>query len=136
MKTSELWNKLSGRLSKRFVRFLVVGVINTGFGYGLFALLIYFKLHYTIASLVSTILGVIFNFKTTGIIVFKNSNNQLIFRFFFVYGITYLLGLLFLYFTNMLKISNYTAWAVWLVPAAIISYFLQKSIVFRLAKSK
>ncbi len=131
MNIIHLRRRLSGIFSERFIRFLIVGVINTGFGYGLFALLIYVNFHYTLASLVSTILGVIFNFKTTGIIVFRNNNNNLIFRFFFVYGITYALGLIFLYITNMLNISNYAAWAVWLVPAAIISYFLQKVIVFR-----
>lgn len=119
------------RLPKRFILFLIVGVVNTGFGYGVFALLIYFKVHYSLAALISTFLGILFNFKTTGIIVFRNSNNRLIFRFFLTYGITYLLGLLFLYITNYFKISNYIAGAIWLLPGAVISYFLMKSIVFR-----
>lgn len=122
-------------LPRRFILFLCIGLINSGFGYGLFSLLIFLKVHYTLASLISTFLGVIFNFKTTGSIVFKNSNNLLVFKFFLVYGIIYLIGLGFLYVTNYLKISNYIAGAVWLLPAAIISYLLQKSIVFRLKES-
>jgi putative flippase GtrA len=123
-------------LPKRFILFLFVGLINTGFGYGLFALLIYLKVHYALASLLSTFIGILFNFKTTGVIVFRNNRNILIFRFFLVYGITYLLGLLFLYITNRFAISNYIAGAVWLLPGAIISYFLQKSLVFRFRESK
>ena len=120
--------------SKKFILFLIVGLVNTGFGYGLFALLIYLKVHYALASLLANILGIIFNFKTTGIIVFRNNNNLLIFRFFLAYGISYFLGLLFLYICNYFQISNYIAGAVWLLPGAIISYFLLKSMVFR-AKS-
>jgi len=123
-------------LNNRFILFLFVGLINTGFGYGLFALLIFLKVHYALASLLSTFIGILFNFKTTGVIVFKNKNNLLIFRFFLVYGITYILGLLFLYITNYFTISNYIAGAVWLLPGAIISYFLQKSLVFRFRESK
>ena len=122
-------------LSTRFILFLVVGLLNTGFGYGLFALLIYFKVHYSLASLISTFLGILFNFKTTGGIVFKNKNNLLIFRYFLAYGITYLLGLLLLYITNYFEISNYIAGAIWLFPGAVFSYFLMNSIVFRLKES-
>ena len=123
-------------LPKRFILFLFVGLLNTGFGYGLFALLIFLNVHYSLASLISTFLGIIFNIKTTGAIVFRNNNNILIFRFFLAYCITYLLGLLFLYSTNLFGISNYIAGAVWLLPGAIISFFLMKSIVFRFKESK
>jgi len=122
---------IKNTLSKRFVLFIFVGLVNTAFGYGLFAFLIYLQLHYALASFVSTILGILFNFKTTGLIVFKNNNNILIFRFFVAYGITFLFGLLFLYIMNRFSISNYIAGAIWLLPAAILSFLLQKSIVFR-----
>lgn len=123
---------INTHLSKRFLLFLLVGIMNTGFGYGLFAVLIFFHVHYSLASLISTLLGILFNFKTTGIIVFKNKNNLLIFKYFLVYGITYLLGLLFLYINNYFNVSNYVAGAVWLIPNALISYFLMKSFVFKL----
>lgn len=130
------FNFIKEHLPKRFLLFLVVGVANAAFGYGLFAVLIYFKVHYSLASLISTILGVLFNFKSTGIIVFKNKNNLLIFRYFLAYGICYLLGLLFLFITNYFNISNYIAAALWLFPGAVISYFLMKAMVFRLKESK
>lgn len=131
------WLKLlRERLPKRFILFLIVGALNAGFGYGIFALLIYFNMHYSLASLISTIIGILFNFKSTGVIVFKNNNNQLIFRFFLAYGISYLLGLLVLYIANYFKISNYVTGAAWLLPGSIISYLLMKSMVFRFKESK
>ncbi|MHC5824813.1 MAG: GtrA family protein, partial [Nostoc sp.] len=46
-------------LSKRFIRFLIVGGINTLFGYSLFALLILLNFHYEIAALISTACGIL-----------------------------------------------------------------------------
>ena len=71
----------------QFFLFLVVGGINTILGYAVFALLIYLGLHYALAVIIGTIVGILFNFKTTGGIVFKSKDNRLIFKFFAVYGI-------------------------------------------------
>ena len=64
-------NKLVGIVKKhRFVRFLLVDVINTLFGYFSFATLIIIGLDYKLAALLATIQGVLFNFQTTGRLVF------------------------------------------------------------------
>ena len=76
----------------KFVRFLLVGVINTLFGYFSFATLILIGLDYKLAALLATILGVLFNFQTTGRLVFGSKNNKLIFRFVLVYVVTFLLN--------------------------------------------
>ncbi|MFM6404510.1 MAG: GtrA family protein, partial [Microcystis sp.] len=65
----------------KFVRFLLVGVINTLFGYSVFALMICLGLDYRYSLLIATICGVLFNFKTIGGIVFKDQNNRLLARF-------------------------------------------------------
>jgi putative flippase GtrA len=59
---------MSGFLATSFVRFLAVGVLNTAFGYALFALLVWAGVWYPAAA--STIGGMIFNFNTTGRLVF------------------------------------------------------------------
>jgi putative flippase GtrA len=117
--------------SRRFIIFLLVGGLNTIFGYGIFALCIYLKLHYSLASLISTVLGILFNFKTTGIIVFKNKSNSLIFRFFLVYGISFCIGLILLFLLNQMGINNYIGGALLILPGAIIAYTLQRFLVFR-----
>ena len=116
--------------NSKFVKFLFVGVINTLFGYSIFTLLIFFDLDYRFALLIATICGVLFNFKTIGILVFKTKNNRLIIRFLAVYLSTYLLNIGSLQITNSLGINVLVAQAILLLPLAIISYFLNKKFVF------
>ena len=115
----------------KFVKFLFVGLINTIFGYSVFALCIFLKLHYALAVLIATVLGVLFNFKTTGIIVFKNNNNNLIFKFIAVYIVAYILSVLFLKLCLILGFNNmYINSAVIILPNSFITYILMKKFVF------
>ncbi|MEH1839546.1 MAG: GtrA family protein [Nostoc sp.] len=116
--------------SKIFIRFLIVGVINTLFGYLLFSLLILLNFRYEIAVLISTICGVLFNFKTFGILVFKNKNNTLIFKFIGVYTIIYLMQVFLLKKLISYKINVFIAEALILLPLALVSYTLNKTFVF------
>lgn len=115
----------------KFFRFLVVGIINTAFGYGIFAFLIYLKFHYTIAVLISTILGVLFNFKTIGRLVFKNNDNRLIMKFLIVYFITYWINVFLIFIFKKIFYQNlYFAGFFSLIPVAIITFLLNKVVVF------
>lgn len=114
----------------KFIKFLFVGVLNTAFGYGIFAIFIFFKFHYATASFLSTVAGILFNFKTTGVIVFKNHDNSLIFRFFAAYGIIYGLNLLGLKLFDIIKFNIYGAGFILLFPMAIVSFILMKKFVF------
>lgn len=120
----------------QFLRFLVVGAVNTAFGYGVFAGFILLHLHYTVAALLATICGVLFNFKTTGVLVFENKNNRLIFRFFGVYAITYLLTIGLLKVFNFYNVSNLIGGAIIALPIAFISFSLSKKLVFRALNRK
>jgi putative flippase GtrA len=115
---------------------LVVGALNTAFGYSVFAVLILLHLHYTIAALLATICGVLFNFKTTGVLVFDNKGNHLIFRFFGVYLITYLLTIGLLKVFNLYDVSNLIGGAIIALPIAFISFSLIKKLVFRTPSKK
>jgi putative flippase GtrA len=114
-----------------FLRFLVVGGINTVFGYSVFALFILIGLHYALAALLATICGILFNFKTTGTLIFKNKDNRLIFRFFGVYLITYLSTIGLLKIFNMFGVSNLMAGAIIVLPMGIVSFLLMKKLVFK-----
>ncbi|MBC1196654.1 GtrA family protein [Microcystis aeruginosa BLCCF158] len=121
----------------RFVRFLLVGVINTLFGYFSFATLILIGLDYKLAALLATILGVLFNFQTTGRLVFGSKNNKLIFRFVLVYVVTFLLNVEVLRIVDAIdigieqKTKMLIAGAILLLPMAVISFILMKLFVFR-----
>jgi putative flippase GtrA len=132
-------NKLKKILEKhQFVRFLLVGVINTLFSYSIFTLLIFVGLDYRYAVLVSTIMGILFNFKTLGTLVFKRkNNNKLIFRFISVYTVIYLLNVEALRIADSVnvnidqKVKIIFAGAILVIPSSIISYVLNKFFVFR-----
>lgn len=114
----------------QFVRFLLVGFANTLFGYGIFSFLLWIGLHYSLAALFGTILGVIFNFKTTGTIVFDSHNNFLIVKFFGVYSVIYILNVICLYLFSLYQINAYIAGAILILPMAIVSFILNKKFVF------
>jgi len=114
----------------RFIKFLFVGIINTIFGYSVFAILIVLRLDYHYSLLLATICGVIFNFKTIGTLVFKTKNNQLIFRFIGVYGVIYILNVELIKIINSFGINILISQAILLLPLAVISYVLNKKFVF------
>lgn len=116
--------------SNKFIKFLLVGGLNTIFGYSAYAFLIFIGLHYTLAVLVGMIFGVFFNFFTTGRLVFKNSKNHLIFKFFGTSIIIYFLNIGFLRIFDLYKCNMYIAGIILLLPMAIIAFILNKKFVF------
>ena len=118
-------------LDNHFIRFILVGILNTMVGYGLFALFIYLGLHYSLAVLFSTILGILFNFKSIGKLVFNSNNNERIYHFIGVYVLLYLLNVSGLWGLSSIGMENmYVAGAILLAPLAIISFILNKNFVF------
>ena len=121
----------------RFARFLLVGAINTLFGYFLYGSLILIGLNDKYAVLLATILGVLFNFQTTGRLVFGSKNNKLMFRFVLVYVVTFLLNVEALRIVDAIdigieqKTKMLIAGAILVLPMAVISFILMKLFVFR-----
>ena len=115
---------------------MAVGAINTTFGYSVFAVLILLNIHYTLAALLGQICGVLFNFKTTGILVFKNKDNRLIFKFVGVYLFTYLLTIGLLTIFNYYGIHNLIGGAINILPIALISFSLNRRFVFQTTNVK
>ena len=116
---------------RRIFLFFLVGGINTLFGYGLYALLLFINLHYALASFLGTVGGVLFNFKTTGTIVFKNRDNKLLFRFVSVYFVTYAVNVGCLRIFALYNANMYIAGLALVMPVALLSYTLLKKFVFR-----
>lgn len=119
-------------LNNKVIKFLLVGILNTIFGYSLFALFIFLNIHYSLAVFLSTVLGVLFNFKTIGKLVFDSHDNSLIFRFIAVYVLLYLINISCLWFFKISGFENmYINGFVLLVPLALISFLLNKKYVFK-----
>jgi putative flippase GtrA len=113
-----------------FIKFLFVGGINTLFGYSIFALLVSLRLEYRTALLIATVCGVLFNFKTTGTLVFKTKSNRLIIRFIIVYLFIYLFNVVALQITNFLGVNLFLSQALLVLPLACLSYILNRQFVF------
>jgi putative flippase GtrA len=78
---------------KTFFKFILVGLINTIFGYTFFAILIFFKINTFLSLFISTLAGIVFNYLTFGQLVFKLNKSKFIFiKFIFVYFISYMIN--------------------------------------------
>lgn len=121
-----------GRIKNQFIRFVFVGVLNTLFGYGVYCLMIHIELPYTWATLVSQILGVLFNFITTGNLVFGNNDKRLFFKFMLSYIITYFINIgvnkgLQVWLDCNQFVSGFGA----ILVSALSSFFILKLFVYR-----
>ncbi len=120
------------RIDSQFIRFIFVGVLNTAFGYGVYCLGIWIGLSYWWATLVANVLGVLFNFKTIGVLVFENPNNRLFFRFVLCYVLAYFINVgIIKLFTQFTSLNQYISGFIAIVITALFSFFFQKLIVFR-----
>lgn len=116
--------------SSPFVRFLAVGVLNTVVGYALFALLTWMGLPYPVAIGLATVMGVMFNYQSTGRMVFGRAPRRLLFRFVGAYCVIYLLNVACVGLLLHLGFSVYLSNALVLLPLAIASYFILRNFVF------
>jgi len=117
-------------INYQFLRFIFVGVINSIFGYGCFALFLYAGLHYTLAVLVATIIGVLFNFKSTGVLVFGSHDNRLIWRFVGTYVLIYSINVTGIKAFSYFGVIPYISGAILIIPMAILAFLLNKRFVF------
>jgi putative flippase GtrA len=119
----------------RLVRYLMVGTLNTGFSYLIYAVGLFLGLSYMAANLVSCVLGVLFSFKTQGKFVFNDANNPRLWRFIFIWAVLYVLNIgLIKLFLNV-GFNAYLGGALALPVMVMLSYFAQRMFVFSLDKS-
>ena len=115
----------------KLYKYLVVGGFNTVFGYSVFAILIFFGFHYSLAVLIATILGVLFNFQSYGRLVFKNHSWYFLSRYITVYIIIYFVNLILLLIFDLL-VSNLYISGLMVIPfIAYLGYFLNKRYVWK-----
>ena len=116
---------------RRFFRFLVVGGLNTLVGYAIFAALILLGLPTAAAAIMGTGLGLLFNFVSTGGVVFQNRAGRLLPRFVAVYVVQMGINVAALHALETAGAHPLIAGAVVLPPLAIFTYFALRRFVFR-----
>ena len=116
----------------QFLRFLLVGVMNTAFGYGLFALLTWLGLAYPMAIGLATLGGIAFNFQSIGRLVFnKGAPLSRMSRFVAVYAAVYAVNIGGVAVLLRVGLTNvYLANALMILPLAMLAYLLQQKFVF------
>lgn len=119
---------------RQFVRFLLVGALNTLFSYMVYAALLYLTLPFVIANFGALVLGVLFSFRTQGHLVFRNTDNRLIVRFALVWAVVFLINITLIWMLSKLGLSYYLSGALAMAPVVVLSYLLQRFLVFAEAK--
>lgn len=115
----------------RILRFLVVGGVNTAFGYSLFLIALAVMPTTFSALVLATVAGILFNFQTTGRYVFRTRAPGKIVLFFAVYGIVFLYNAAGLAALEGAGVAAWLAGIVLLPGAVTISYILNRDLVFR-----
>jgi putative flippase GtrA len=116
----------------QLIRFLVVGGLNTVFGYSLFAVFTFIGLTYPVAIGLATIGGVLFNFQSIGRLVFDGAPRSRFWRFVGVYCVIYLVNLGGVRLLLSLGANVYVANAITLVPLSLLAFILNRRFVFNL----
>ncbi|MES2972787.1 MAG: GtrA family protein [Pseudomonadota bacterium] len=115
----------------RFVRFLLVGLLNTGIGYALFTLFTLTGFSSATALGMTYVFGVISNFFTTGRLVFGTARPALFLKFVGVYLVIYLINLGLLGVLTDNGINKLLAQAALVPFMAVLSYVGFRHYVFK-----
>lgn len=111
-------------------RYYQAGVINTAFGFGLYALLVWTGMNMFAAQLLSHCIGVAFNYFSYSRYVFREAGTAKL-RFVLSYVFNYLMGLFALAAVAQVVASPYLAGFIAVVIVSVINYFVLKRFVFR-----
>ncbi|MEX0317261.1 MAG: GtrA family protein [Ruegeria sp.] len=108
----------------RVVRFLGAGVINTAFGYSVFAALVFLGAHPQVALIVQFVIGVIWNYWIHGRYVFGVRGYARLPLYALSYVIIYFANAFLLRAFMVAGLNAYLAQAVALGPVVILSYVM------------
>lgn len=117
--------------NNQVLRFILVGGLNTAFGYGLYVFLIWSGMHYAPAVFFSTVAGVLFNYFTSSNLVFRKNRCFRLHRFILTYVFVYLINIVTIKIILCFGINAYIAGFIAIFPVTLITFYLQKKWVFQ-----
>jgi len=112
------------------LRYLVAGVLNTVFGYGLYAALLWLGLDRYVAQAAGYVLGTGFNYITYSRGVFRDAGPAKA-RFALSYAVNYLVNLGGLALASHFIANPYAAGAITTMGVVVLNYLVLKRLVFR-----
>jgi putative flippase GtrA len=116
---------------RRFTVFLGVGSVNFAFYYLIFATLHFLGVPPSASVVIATIIGVLFNFCTTGRVVFQSGNVRVLPRFIGVYVVQCSLNVLFLKLLIMMGAPVLLAEAIVVGGLAVFTFLALRAWVFK-----
>jgi putative flippase GtrA len=114
----------------RFVRFLAIGSVNFLFYYTIFTILHLLHVEPVTAVICATVVGVLFNFCTTGRFVFGSGRLYLLPRFIAVYVVQCIANIAMLRMLISLDVPVLAAEALVIGLLAVVTYFALRRFVF------
>lgn len=118
-------------INSDYLRFLVVGCINTAFNYGIYAFFIFVGLGHFIAATCSFAVGIVFNFKTHGKYVFRTRNKNSFYLYVVSWVGIYCINVSVLDLLVRSGVDSYLAGALLILPMAVLAFLVLRFIVFR-----
>lgn len=115
----------------RILRFLAVGLLNTGFGYLSYTVFVLAGAPLWLAVGGSTVLAFLFNFFSYGGLVFGGAHRRMLPRFLTFYAVLGLLNFLLLRALGLVGLGPLVAQAVLLPVLAVVGYVGMRQFVFR-----
>lgn len=122
--------RIAGSRFGQLIRFYQAAAINTGFGYGVFALMVWLGVNLYAAQIVAQVVGITFNYFTYSRHVFVDRTAAKS-SFLLAYVGNYLVNLALLAVLARLIPSPYLSGFAATIGASIINYLVLRSLVFR-----
>ena len=110
------------------IRFLIIGCINTGFSYLVYALFVFLGLDYPLANFFAMIAGVCFGFLTNSKLVFKFEGNFL--KYLVLWLALYIVNIGIIWVFIRFNCTPYLAGFLALPIITLLSYVAQKNLIF------
>ena len=126
---------MKGQLTS-FMRFVLTGALNTGFGYASYAALVLIGLPLWLAVTGSTLLAIVFNFFSYGGLVFGDTSAQIMPRFLAFYVCLGLVNFGLLRLLGAWGLGPLLAQAILLPVLAVLGFFGMRAFVFTAATRK
>lgn len=116
----------------RPVRFVLIGLVNTAFSFGLYVLLLAAGFSIPLASGLALMAGIVFSFTTQGLVVFRHATLLTFARFVVGWIAVYGFNLALIYgFLRIEGMGAGLAGALAIAPVTVASYLVQRNFVFR-----
>jgi putative flippase GtrA len=117
-------------LVRQLIAYYGVALVNTAFGYSVYALLLFLGVNLFVAQVVSYCLGVTFNYFMYRRHVFRDADPAIV-RFVLAYAVNYGVNLAFLAVLHAVIRSDYLSGLAASIAASLVNFVALKLVVFR-----